>query len=189
MAQVPTAKLVPTVREIMDEVALSLSPDMDAYMAIDAMVAKKLSGVPVIDDQGSLVGFLTEKDCLRLQVTSHQYNSTGRKVRDCMSEIKQALHPDMDLLGASTQFLSCNFPILPVLESGKLVGSISRQHMLQAIQKVHRERGIVMERDKQAQKLVANPSSIEQFQTLVGRSNKKQLASVFGGRHARKKTH
>ncbi len=87
------------------------------------------------------------------------------------------------------QFLSCNFPVLPVLDGDKLVGSISRQHMLRAIQKVHRERGIVMERDKQAQKLVANPSSIEQFQTLVGRSNKKQLASVFGGRHASKKTH
>ena len=133
---------VPNVRDIMKKSLTSLTPDARAYEAIDLIVKKKISGVPVIDDAGVLVGFLTEKDCLRLQSISHQYNLTGCRVRDVMSEIKEALTPDMDLLSAAMHFLSCNFATLPVIDGEALVGSISRQDMLSAIQRMHRAKAI-----------------------------------------------
>lgn len=178
---------VPTVREMMVKVTASVSPDSPVYEALDTLVAKKLAGIPVIDAQGRLAGFLTEKDCLRLQGNSHQYNMTGCHVRDIMSEIKQKLHPEMDLLTAITQFLSCNFATLPVLEGDKLVGSITRHNVLKTIQAMHKERGQHIREDKKAIQIVVNPSSIDELQTLVGRSSKAQLASVFGGRHSPKK--
>lgn len=175
---------VPTVRDIMQDAPLKIDPGMPVHEAIDKLVAKKLSGVPVIDSEDRLVGFLTEKDCLRHQATAHQYNTTGSVVRDIMSDTKQALSPDHDVLAAASRFLSCNFSVLPVVDGDKLVGSVSRQNMLSAIQGMYRERGIGMQQEKEAQRMVDNPVSIDQLQALVGRSSKAQLAAVLRQRHA-----
>jgi len=175
---------VATVRDIMQDAPLKIDPDMPVHKAIDKLVAKKLSGVPVIDATGRLVGFLTEKDCLRHQATAHQYNTTGSVVRDVMSHTKQALNPQLDLLAAASRFLECNFATLPVVHGEKLVGSVSRQDMLSAMQAQFVERGVGLQQEKAAQRMVDNPASIDQLQALVGRSSNAQLASVLRQRHA-----
>ncbi len=174
---------VPSVRDIMQETVHSLHPGMCVFEAVDFVVGKRLAGVPVIDDNDTLVGFLTEKDCLRLQVVAHQYNMTGRAVRDIMSGISQGLHPDTDLLSAASAFLACNFATLPVIDGAQLIGSITRQDMLGAVQRWHHERGQDFQQGKAAQRMVNNPSSIEELQVLVGKSSNQQLASVLGRRH------
>ncbi len=175
---------VPLVREVMQETRLSVAPGMDAFEALDFLVAKKVAGVAVIDETGKLVGFLTEKDCLRLQVTSHEYNMTGRTVGDIMSGINATLQPDNDILTAAMVFLGCNFATLPVTDGDKLVGSITRRDMVTTIQRWYKNRGIGFQNDKAMQHLVQGASSIGDMQTLVGVSNKEQLASMLGGRHA-----
>ena len=175
---------VPRVKDIMVETAYFLHPDMEAYKAVDELVARQIAGAPVIDDDRQLVGFLTEKDCLRLQAVAHQYNMTGRRVRDIMSDIKESLSPSMDLLSAAMKFLNCNFATLPVIENDQLVGSISRHNMLKSIQQMHRSNGIAKGQTKKNLRLVENPSSIEELQTLVQSSNNAQLASVLHGRHS-----
>ena len=175
---------VPTVREIMTASTLRFAPEMPAYEAIDKMISKKLAGVPVIDGVGKLVGFLTEKDCLRMLAVSHMYNTTGRRVQDFMSQIKEALEPELDLLSAAMRFLNCNFVTLPVLEGETLVGSINRHDIMRAIEKFYRDRGLDKAENRLTLKLVENPTSIEDLQTLVARTDNAQLASVFGGRHS-----
>jgi len=175
---------VPLVREVMHETRLSVTPGMDVFEALDFLIAKKLTGVPVIDEDGRLVGFLTEKDCLRLQVTSHEYNMTGRTVADIMSGISGALHPDNDILTAAMAFLGCNFATLPVTDGDALIGSITRRDMVITIQRWHKDRGATYKSDKAMQQLVQGASSIGDFQALVGVSNNQQLASMLGGRHS-----
>ncbi|MCH7909438.1 MAG: CBS domain-containing protein [Candidatus Hydrogenedentes bacterium] len=174
---------VPIVREIMVEAHFSILPTMSAFDAVDMIATKKLTGIPVIDEDERLVGFLTEKDCLRLQVVSHQYNMTGRTVKDIMSTINDALGPDQDILAASMVFLACNFATLPVINGDRLVGCLSRKNIVVAILKFHRDLGADKQSDKNAQELVNNPSSIEQLQALVSQSNNAQLASVLTNRH------
>ena len=79
---------------------------MDAFEAIDRILARKrgFGGLPVINADGRLVGFLTMKDCLRLQVLAHHHNVTGCTVRDIMSGINNSLHPELDILTAATVF-------------------------------------------------------------------------------------
>lgn len=173
---------VPNVRRYMKPTSLSFDPNMPVYEALDTLVAKRLAGVPVIDEEDRLVGFLTEKDCLRLLAVSHLYNMTGRRVGDIMSGIYQGLHPDMDILSASMVFLNCNFATLPVLEGDELVGSLTRQDILAAIQQFYREKGLDHKNNKAAQAAFNNPSSIEQLQLVVGLSNNEQLASVLARR-------
>ncbi len=175
---------MPLVKEVMQQTKLSVTPGMDAFEALDLLVAKKLSGIPVIDDAGKLVGFLTEKDCLRLQVNSHEYNMTGRTVGDIMSGINATLQPMNDILTAAMVFLNCNFATLPVVDGDSLVGSITRRDMVMSIQKWYRERGNGYRNEKMMQQLVQNASSIADLQALVGVSNKEQLASMLAGRHS-----
>lgn len=175
---------VPSVRDVMEETRYSVSPDTPAYEGVDLLVDKKVSGLPVIDEEGRLVGFLTEKDCLRLQAVSHQYNMTGSTVKDIMSEIKEYLSPEMDLLSAAMLFLGCNFGALPVIEGERLVGHLSRQNMLHGIREMHRKKGRAMRDGKAVQQMQDNPSSIFEMQAMVGRSSRKQLASLFGSRHS-----
>lgn len=178
-------KSVPLIRNIMQQSAEFISPDMDAFAAIDRILTRKrgFGGLPVIDSDGSLVGFLTMKDCLRLQILSHHHNVTGCTVRDIMSGINNSLHPDIDILTAATIFLNCNFLLLPVVEGNALVGSVARRDLVVAIQAWYRERGHSMQTEKTKLSLVEGPTSIAQLQALVGMSNNAQLASVLGGRH------
>lgn len=171
----------PTVKDIMHETSYSVRSHTPVYEALDLLIAKKLSGVPVIDNE-HLVGFLTEKDCLRLQATAHMYNMTGRKVRDIMSSINEALSPSNNLLTAAQVFLACNFATLPVLEDRELVGSINRQCVIHAIQKWHHDRGLEFEHEKRAHAMEDNPSSIEHMQNLVGKSSREQMASLLRNR-------
>jgi CBS-domain-containing membrane protein len=178
-------KSVPLVRHVMQPSVEAISPDMDAFEAIDRILARKhgFGGLPVVNAGGRLVGFLTMKDCLRLQVLAHHHNVTGCTVRDIMSGINNSLHPEMDILTAATVFLNCNFLLLPVIEEKALIGSVARRDLVLAIQAWYRERGFVMQNEKTMLSLVDAPTSIAQLQALVGISNNAQLASVLGGRH------
>ena len=166
----------PMVKDIMVESKFSVKPDTSVYEALDLLIAKKVSGLPVLDGD-NLVGFLTEKDCLRLQATGHMYNMTGRLVRDIMSSINEALHPESDLLSAAQIFLQCNFSTLPVISDGALLGSLTRRQVIQGIQKWHHVRGLDFQHEKDAQHIQDNPTSIESMQRLVNStSSREQLA-------------
>lgn len=169
----------PLVKDIMIESKFSVEPNTLVYEALDLLIKKKLSGLPVLDDK-ILIGFLTEKDCLRLQATAHMYNMTGRLVRDIMSSISEALKPDADLLSAALIFLQCNFTTLPVIDDGVLLGSLTRQKVIHGIQKWHHDRGLDFQHEKDTQHMQDNPTSIQSMQQMVSRSqSKEQLASMF----------
>jgi len=169
----------PLVKEIMAVSKFSVKPDTPVYDALDMLVAKKVSGLPVLDGD-TLVGFLTEKDCLRLQATAHMYNMTGRQVRDIMSSINQALDPDTDLLSASLMFMQCNFSTLPVISDNVLLGSLTRHAVILAMQKWHHVRGLDFKQEKQILQDQDNPTSIQSMQQMVGKSqSREQIASVF----------
>ena len=53
------------VKDIMSSPALSVSSDSPITQAIELMLTKHISGLPVLDTQGRLVGIVTEGDFLR----------------------------------------------------------------------------------------------------------------------------
>ena len=121
---------VPKARDLMEEVRFTFAPDMDLMQAIEELARQGVSAAPVVDSQRCLRGILTEKDCLRLLYDSALHRSRGGRVADFMSKIDEALEADMDIFRISEVFLHNNFPMLPVVERGRLVGCITRHHML-----------------------------------------------------------
>lgn len=175
-------KCVPKVKDFMSQVFFTLGPQTNIFDAIDLFVAKKASGAPVVDDQGALVGILTEKDCLRVLTASAYNQQGGGTVKDFMSPIRMTVSPNMDLFNVAAAFLSSNFPSLPVVDKGKLIGRISRKDMLRGIQELQRR--LMKARCKHGEDIdgLLNPHSLAQIQSLVGSQNREQLAEVFSKR-------
>ncbi len=176
---------VPLVRECMSTTFFTLHPEQDVFEAIDALVAKRASGAPVVDDQNRILGILTEKDCIRLLSVSAYNNLIAGSVREFMSEVKMTVTANMDLFAVAQIFLSTHFPALPVVdENGALIGRITRMGILRGIQhlmcQIERQRA----RLGREQDSAMHPRSIEDFQNLVASANRRQLAEVFSRRLA-----
>ncbi len=122
-----------TVSAYMTTNLLTFKPDTDVMAAIGQLLKRGHSGAPVVDDAGLLVGMLSEKDCLKVAVIANYEGVSPGVVRDFMSAKVAALDPEMTLLDAATRFLDAPYKRFPVVESGRLVGQLSRSDILRAI--------------------------------------------------------
>lgn len=127
---------VPTVREFMVTNLVTLRPEMPIREAIDTLLKHRISGAPVVDAAGNLIGTLSEKDCLRVFANAAFYNTDPGEVEDYMTRDICTIEPDADLFKAADLFLKHSFRRMPVLENGKLVGQISRRDVLNASRKM-----------------------------------------------------
>ncbi len=126
------AKL-PMVREYMDTRPLNLRTDTPILDAVDFLLDSHITGAPVVDDDGNLVGLLSEKDCLRLIARGVDADVPKGSVGDFMSTELSTIEPDMNIYFAAGVFLSHTMRRLPVVEKGKLIGVITRFDILRAI--------------------------------------------------------
>ena len=126
------AKL-PVVRDHMDRHVATLRPETDILNAIGFLLEKRVTGAPVVDKSGRLVGMLTEKDCLRLVAAGVEGNLPRGNVATFMTPDPQTIPPDMDVYFAAGLFLKRDFRRFPVVEDGKLVGAITRFDILRVI--------------------------------------------------------
>ena len=54
-----------TAKDFMTGSLVTFSPDEDVITAMQVLIEKRISGAPVVDRLGNLIGILSEKDCLR----------------------------------------------------------------------------------------------------------------------------
>jgi CBS domain-containing protein len=121
------------IRQMMKTRLIQLDPAMDIYEAMAVFTKQKISGAPVINESGKLVGILSEKDCMKVMVQAAFDRLPSGEVQDFMSTEVKAIAPDATLMTAVDIFLSHPFRRLPVMDDGKLVGQISRREVLSAI--------------------------------------------------------
>lgn len=174
---------VPTARQALSKYMVVLQAQASLMEAIDILVRKGAQGAPVLDADGALMDILAEKDCLRLLSNSAYGEMTGGKVEDYMSAMKVTLTPDMDIFAVADAFLQTNFPILPVLDHGKLIGRVGRLDALRQIQEL--ERNIERERALQGRDREerGHPPSIDQMQRLADSHTPQQFAELLRDRN------
>ena len=115
------------------------SPCIPINQAIDILLNNKVTGVPVLDDDRRIVGWLSEKDCLRLIIDS-AYNNLpyqDKTVADYMSPVVRSVSVNIDILDCANEFLTTNYRKFPVVNhDGQLMGQVSRRDILKAIRDV-----------------------------------------------------
>ena len=113
----------------------TLTPDSDIYGALARLLKKRLTGAPVVDDEGTLLGMLTERDCLKVLVGGALDGLPTGKVSDYMTAPAQSIPPTATLFDIAHIFLTRSFRNLPVVdEGGRVIGQVSRRDMLVSIE-------------------------------------------------------
>ena len=124
---------LPTVREYMDRYVDTIRPDMEVLDAVDFLLAKRITGVPVVGAGGELIGILTETDCLKLLAKGADHDLPRGRVADFMTREVETVPSRMDIYYAAGLFLKVSYRRLPVVDDGRLVGAITRFDILRAI--------------------------------------------------------
>jgi CBS domain-containing protein len=125
---------LPTVEEFMQRFVDALSPEMSVGDAIDFLLEKRVSGAPVVNGSGKVVGILTEKDCLPLvAMGSGEVAEPEGNVRDFMVRDPKTIPPQMDIYYAAGLLMKANIGLFPVVAEGKLVGTITRVELIRAM--------------------------------------------------------
>lgn len=125
----------PTVRTYMDSATHALSVDDDIQLAVRRLIDEGITSAPVVDDQGRVVGELSEYDCLRLLAEGHGGEIPRGRVGDFMTTTFIAVPPTMDVYYAAGMFLRdpAHRRFL-VMDGPRLLGVVTRKDILRAVQ-------------------------------------------------------
>lgn len=123
----------PTIAAYMARDLVTLAPDMEINRAMQVLLANHISGAPVVDAAGQLIGILSQKDCLRAALHATYHHDLGGVVADHMTREVETLPADLDIFAACEHFLDSPYRRFPVLEQGRMVGQISRADLLRAL--------------------------------------------------------
>jgi CBS domain-containing protein len=140
--------------DVMMTPVTTVSPDMTVQEAAKILVKERISGAPVIDSFGRLVGMLSEGDLIRrveLDTEDSGYRSWwlglffsnrdaadyvkshGHVVRDVMTEEVVTVEETTSLKAIAKTLETRRIKRVPVVRSGQLVGIVSRANLVQAL--------------------------------------------------------
>lgn len=123
------------VQDHMDRQTILLSPELSIEAALVKLLDAKKTGAPVVDKQGTLMGFLSEQDCLSVMLKSTYHCDLLSKVSDCMkNDVLTVLESD-SIFFLAEQMLGLKPKIYPVIRDGKVIATIDRSQVLAAIAK------------------------------------------------------
>lgn len=145
--------------QIMTRKVITVSPDASISDAAKLMIDFHVSGLPVVDAAGKLVGIVTERDFLRRQEVGTQrkrprwlefmrgpsrqavdfVREAGRKVHEIMTHEVYSVIPDAELSDIVDVKERHHIKRVPVVLGDALVGIVSRQNFVEAIADVTRD--------------------------------------------------
>jgi CBS-domain-containing membrane protein len=140
-------------RDIMTRNVVSVKPDATLEQATNIMLERRISGLPVVEENGRLVGMLTEGDLLRrselgterhrprwLQFLfspgrlAHEYAHTrGRQVGEVMSEDVVSATEETELDAIIEEMSRHDIKRVPIVAGEHLVGIVSRADIMRAL--------------------------------------------------------
>jgi CBS domain-containing protein len=131
-----TPKHAAKARDYMTRHLIVLTPDMEVMHAVGILVERQISGAPVLDRTGNLVGMLSEKDCMRVALSAGYYGEWGGRVAEYMHSPVATIDADTPIVEVAQLFAEHEYRRYPVVEDARLVGQISRSDVLRALQDI-----------------------------------------------------
>jgi CBS domain-containing protein len=145
--------------QIMTRTVITVAPDTSIAEAANIMLQKHVSGLPVVDTSGKLVGIVSEGDFIRRSEIGTQrrrgrflrfilgpgkaatdfVHEHGRKVSEIMTPEPLTVNEDTPLEQIVQLMEKNGVKRLPVMSGEKIVGIVSRANLLQAVASLARE--------------------------------------------------
>lgn len=127
------------VRHYMARDIVTFNPDTDVLEAIQTLITHKISGAPVVDNRGNLIGLLSEKDCIRVALNANYYGGKGGRVEEFMTKNVIVIEAEQTIVEVAEKFEELPFRRYPVVDNNQLVGQVSRRDLLRALQELGSE--------------------------------------------------
>jgi CBS-domain-containing membrane protein len=141
------------VADVMTHKAITVTPETTIAEAARLLLQHRISGLPVVDPGGAVVGVVTEGDFLRRIETGTERRHSGwlefliapgrlaeeyahanaRRVGEVMTTDVVAVAPQEPLTEVVRLMQRHHIKRLPVIEKGRLVGIVSRANLVQAL--------------------------------------------------------
>lgn len=137
------------VSDVMERDLTSVADDTSLLNAMELLTAHRTSGLPVVDDDGCVVGFISEKDILKAMIPGYigymdenfampstakikeRVKSVGPSpVSESMTKTPILFDEDEDISSAMVAIFKKNIHRAPVVKNGALVGTLSRENVL-----------------------------------------------------------
>ena len=122
-----------SIREIMSKDVVTLKPEMDVLQAVHILLQHGISGAPVVDAAGALVGMLTERDCMKVALDAAFHQQSGGTVADFMVKDVEVVSAEETIITTARRFYDATYLRYPVVDGTGLVGVISRSDVMRAI--------------------------------------------------------
>lgn len=139
--------------DVMTRDVISIAPDATVLEAAKLMLDHRISGLPVIDRDGKLVGILSEADFLRRRETRTEHrrsrwfeflmgpgrtaaeytHSHGSKVSEVMTAEVRTVEEYTTLEDIVDLMERCRIKRVPVLCGGQVVGIVTRSNLMRAM--------------------------------------------------------
>jgi CBS domain-containing protein len=147
------------VRDVMTKDVITVAPDEAILKAVRLMLQNRISGLPVVDKEGALVGIVTEGDFLRRselgtqrrrpkwlefivgpgRLAEEYVHTSGRKVEEVMT-LDPCVAGEADSLEKVVELMQRrHVKRLPVMRSGRMVGIVSRANLMHALASLARD--------------------------------------------------
>ncbi|MBT8181684.1 MAG: CBS domain-containing protein [Eudoraea sp.] len=129
------------VEDYMTRKLVTFSPEQSILEVMESFAKHHISGGPVMDDNGFLVGIISEADCMKQISESRYFNQPilDKSVERFMTKNVETIPHDMSIFDAAGVFDRHNRRRLPVMKDGLLVGQISRKDIVIAALKLSGE--------------------------------------------------
>ncbi|WP_299974237.1 CBS domain-containing protein [uncultured Pseudoteredinibacter sp.] len=122
-----------TIADFMDHDPHAIPHTANIREAVDSLLTAGVLGAPVVDEQQNVVGFVSEHDCMKDMLNGSFYHEAPDKVTSVMFNDPVTVDPHSSIIELAEAMMSNKPKNYPVVRDGKLVGLISRKHVLQAL--------------------------------------------------------
>lgn len=100
---------------------------------INTLIKNNVTGVPVVDDENHVIGYVSEQDCIHHVLADSYYSEATTLVNELMRTDVVMVSPKENIIDLAGRMQNNKPKHFPVVDGGKLVGLIRRSDILRAL--------------------------------------------------------
>ncbi len=120
-------------KDIMTKNVVVLKADNKIFETIDVLVGNKISGAPVVNAEGKIIGIVSEKDLLIALDFLGEKKAAMAQVHEFMTRDVVLLSEETPIKEISQTLVRENIKRIPIVKDEQVVGIVSRRDILRAI--------------------------------------------------------